>query len=262
MPEPPAEELSADDFWQIIERTRAEALDQQLALVQDELAQLNARQLIEFQKRFTELKHAAYHWDIWLIAWLCQGGLCSDDGFSDFRNWLISRGRGVYEMALREPDALVNELRRAEYPEFELLGYAAQQAYSSRTGRELADLPELALQHPQDPAGGDWLGPELKDRSGSHMLNRCVVFGEMGSQEYAEIERRFPRTWRYCLEQGIIKVGQDAGRPPEAGERLPTAEEVARSKVNPNLAQTDFSAYLKALADAAQDEYRRRKPPE
>jgi hypothetical protein len=96
-----------------------------------------------------------------------------------------------------------------EHPEFEVFGYSAREAYRGRTGRELADLPDLAARHPRNPAGGDWLRPELKDRSGSQMLNRCVVFAEMGRQEYAEIERRFPRTWRYCVEQGIIKVGEE-----------------------------------------------------
>jgi hypothetical protein len=36
---------------------------------------------------------------------LINGGM-SDDGFTDFRYWLISRGRDVYERALADPDSL------------------------------------------------------------------------------------------------------------------------------------------------------------
>jgi hypothetical protein len=200
--EVPTEGFSAEDFWHLIDRTQADSREQQLALLQGELAQLSTPQLIGFQQRFTELKRAAYQWDLWLVAWLCQGGMCSDDSFADFRNWLIARGQAVYELALREPDALVEELRQAEHPEFEVFGYAAAEAYRSRTGRELSDLPELAGHHPREPLGGDWLRPELKDRTGSHMLNRCVVFQEMGPQEWAAIEQRFLRTWQYRKEQG------------------------------------------------------------
>ncbi|MEO5978010.1 MAG: DUF4240 domain-containing protein, partial [Chryseolinea sp.] len=31
---------------------------------------------------------------------------CSDDGFADFRGWLISRGKSVYENSLSSPDNL------------------------------------------------------------------------------------------------------------------------------------------------------------
>ena len=113
--------------------------------------------------------------------------------------------QATYELALRDPDALVDELRQTELPEFEVFGYPAAEAYRTRTGRELSDLPEFAPAHPREPSGGDWLRPQLKDRTGSKILNRCVVFREMGNHEWASTEQRFPRTWHYCQERGILK---------------------------------------------------------
>ncbi|EKC76209.1 hypothetical protein LEA_04821 [human gut metagenome] len=33
---------------------------------------------------------------------------CSDDGFIDFRAWLIAQGKEVYMNALRDPDTLAD----------------------------------------------------------------------------------------------------------------------------------------------------------
>src|SRR5579859_3614866 len=64
------------------------------------LQRLAPQEMIKFWHIFVERKFAAYSWDLWLVVWLCQGGWCSDDGFHDFRAWLISRCRAIYEAAL------------------------------------------------------------------------------------------------------------------------------------------------------------------
>ncbi|HHQ6600568.1 TPA: DUF4240 domain-containing protein [Serratia fonticola] len=74
------------------------------------LRQLSPEELIAFKKRFTELHNQAYRWDLWAAAYIMGGG-CSDDGFMDFRDWLISRGQSVYEAALINPDTLAESLK-------------------------------------------------------------------------------------------------------------------------------------------------------
>lgn len=242
--------MDIEQFWRIIDSTHAPTLEEQLERFRRELQHLTAEELIEFERHFFERKIAAYSWDVWVVAWLCEGGLCSDDSFADFRSWLISRGRVTYEAALGDPDALVDEMRQTEHREFELFGYVPGQIYREMTG---GDFPDFGFQHPKDPVGGDWLRPQLKDRSGSRLLNRCVVFGEMGNEEFAAIERRFPRIWALCVERGIITAGTQA-----APSSVPTPEEVAGT-VDPDLAKSDFGAYLKALGDAARKAYKRKE---
>ena len=241
--------MSTDQFWQIIEATHAPTHDEQLELFTRELQRLTLQELVGFVRIFAELTFAAYNWDLWLVAWLCQGGMCSDDGFSDFRAWLISRGRATYEAAMRDADALVNEMRQIEHPEFELFGYVPGQIYNTMTGER---FPDLGLQRPKEPSGGDWLRPSLKDRTGSKMLNRCVVFGEMGDEEFTAIKQRFPKIWELCVQRGIITTG--AKRAPTD---LPTPEQIAAT-VEPNLASTNFGAHLKALGDAARQAYKKK----
>jgi hypothetical protein len=115
--------MNTDRFWQIIEATHAATQDEQLEGFRRELQRWSAQELIEFERLFIEREFAAYNWDLWLVAWLCQGGRCSGDNFMDFRTWLISRGRAIYEAALQDADSLADELHQTEDPEFELFGY-------------------------------------------------------------------------------------------------------------------------------------------
>lgn len=244
--------MSTDQFWQIIEATHAPTRQEQLELFRSELQRLTQPELVQFMRIFGELMLAAYSWDLWLVAWLCQGGMCSDDGFSDFRAWLISRGRAIYEAALHDPDALVDEMRQTEHPEFELFGYVPGQTYRAMTADT---FPDLGIQRPKEPIGGDWLRPAPKDRTGSKMLNRCIVFNEMGKEEFAAIEQRFPKIWELCVQRGIITTGTKP-----APTDLPTPEQVAAT-VDPKLASTDFGAHLKALGDAARQAYKKKDWP-
>lgn len=55
-------------------------------------------------------------------------GWISDDGFMDFRMWLISRGKEAYVAALKDPDSLAR-LDVSGMARFELYGYVSQEAY-------------------------------------------------------------------------------------------------------------------------------------
>lgn len=247
--------MTREQFWQIIEATTAPTQEEQLEMCKRELQQLSLQELTGFRRQFMEFHFAAYHWDLWLVVWLWDGGMCSDDGFADFRSWLISRGRATYEAALRDPDALIEELSQTAHPYFAPFASVAGECYRDRTKE---DPPDLGLRPPTDPAGGAWLRPQLKDRSGSQQLNRCVVFREMSFAEFAAIEREFPRLWHFCLQKGIIEVGAPDESTPEPAQPIPTPEEVAKAQVDPRLAHTNYPAYLTALAEAARKEYGRR----
>ena len=61
---------------------------------------------------------------------------CSDDGFSDFRMWLIAQGKEVYLNALKDPDAL-SGVTPYGYCSFESLGYISSQVYSAMKGKNI-----------------------------------------------------------------------------------------------------------------------------
>jgi hypothetical protein len=240
--------MNADKFWQIIAAAGADRREQQLELLRCELERLPLGELLAFTRLFAECQFAAYNWDLWTVAWLSQPWGCSDDSFMDFRCWLISRGRISYEAALEDADSLADELRHTRDPGFESFGSVSWKVWRSKTAE---NPPDLDVQHPKEPSGGKWMRPELKDRSGSQLLNHCTVFNEMGDSEFDIIQKRFPKTWELSIGRGIIKINPET----PSANALPTPEALA-AKVDPNLAQTDFPAYLKALADAAQKTYK------
>ena len=56
----------------------------------------------------------------------------SDDGFIDFRSWLISQGKEVYMNALNDPDTLAEIDIPEGSADFELYGYVASYSYAEK----------------------------------------------------------------------------------------------------------------------------------
>ncbi len=127
----PTEVLTEDKFWQIIEKslkttnTLYPTLDEQQELLVSELKKLSIKEIIAYDCIFRDLKHKAYKQDLWAVAYIVMGG-CSDDGFMDFRNWLITRGKNVFYKALEDADSLndeFNKIQKEDIPEWEDVSY-------------------------------------------------------------------------------------------------------------------------------------------
>lgn len=144
--------MTEEQFWQIIQSSFEKSegdMDDQMDALREELEELTPKEVAAFDKQFEVLRLRAYSWDLWGAAYILEGG-CSDDGFLDFRTWLISRGKDWFERALKDPDSL------AEYPGdlqeggamFEEFAYVANEVYEDKTGKvpkhDLAALPQPA----------------------------------------------------------------------------------------------------------------------
>jgi hypothetical protein len=193
--------MDTNRFWKIVGAARAEeGEDDILARVGDALASLSDEDLVGYQLRYDRLHAAAGRDDLWAAGVLLNGGYCSDDGFTDFRAWLISRGRAVYEAALRDPDSLAAQALPADddgpSASFEAFGYQVQEAWDER-GLDEDDLLDALDQAAQDE-------PEAEDPP------QDPDFGD-GRCEDAALQRRLPALWaRY----GRFKQEADQ-RPPE-----------------------------------------------
>jgi Protein of unknown function (DUF4240) len=246
--------MNKEHFWEIIDRTTiATTKEEQLELFRWELQQLSIADLDSFGWIFRDYFVEAYNWDLWLVAWLATGGMCSDDGFHYLRLWLISKGQDVCEAALTDPESAAELIYEADSPTFERFGYVLTEVRNQKTTQPPSNS---GGPHPKQPSRGDWLRPELKDRTGSHILNLCVVFSELTHDDFVVVQTRFPRLWDFCLRKGIIKTGVEADASPK--NKLPTPEQIAAT-IDPNLAKTDFAAYLKACGDAAREAYKKRE---
>ena len=160
-------------FWSLIDSTRRGAEDDQEAHIEAltaALAELPESEIFEFDRCFTEHWVRAYTWDLWAAAYIIGGG-CSDDGFTDFRDWLISRGREVYDRALADPESLAAVVRDDDECQIEGYEYAAKLAWARKTGKDHLDFPD------------SWTGTYPRVPSGE----RCT------KEDYP---RRFPKLWR------------------------------------------------------------------
>ena len=100
--------MRTDDFWAVIDRATAErpASPGDVAKrAAAELATCDPAEIVAWDRHFSRVMAASGKEDLWAAAYLINGG-CSDDGFDNFRGWLIAHGRDAVARAVREPDSL------------------------------------------------------------------------------------------------------------------------------------------------------------
>ncbi len=140
MSSPPITEINKDTFWTLIAQTKKQCGQDMNASVQyleDRLVEMGPEQALNFDYIVHGYRDLAYKYGLWSAAIvMCEG--CTDDGFMDFRGWLIAQGREVYMAALKDPDSL------ADVPAyggccFESLSYVADYAYEKLTGGSTYD---------------------------------------------------------------------------------------------------------------------------
>lgn len=101
--------MSKDEFWKIIDNVRAKVSVQDGRSVAEglykELIQLPQKNILAFDCIWQDYKDEAVTTKLYAAACIINGG-CSDDRFSDFRDWLIMQGKSTYQQAMVAPDSL------------------------------------------------------------------------------------------------------------------------------------------------------------
>ena len=124
--------MTLDEFWEHIHKSKRKDPDAHVERLTARLAKLKPAEIIDFDHWWGVMKAESYNWDLWGAAYLINGG-CSDDGFTDFRSWLILQGRDVFQAALTNPDAALAALRVEEDEAF-CECYPASDAWFAATG--------------------------------------------------------------------------------------------------------------------------------
>ena len=102
--------MDEQTFWGLIDQSRMDMdgdLDAQHEILVSKLSQYSPEEILEFDRILNKYNRESYTSDLWAAAYIINGG-CSDDGFDYFRGWLISKGRKVYEDALKNPESLTD----------------------------------------------------------------------------------------------------------------------------------------------------------
>jgi Protein of unknown function (DUF4240) len=134
-------------FWHLIEKTKADSKgdsDKQAELIVEQLSLMAIEEIITFEHIHNELMGRAYRRDLWNAAYIIDCG-CSDDGFMDFRAWLIGQGQAIFNEALNDPESLVDVIEIGQETKVEALLYVAYHAYE----RKQVNNPSISHSLPQ-----------------------------------------------------------------------------------------------------------------
>ena len=174
--------MKVDTFWDLIKSSRSRIsavtpegnMERQKLDLRHLLLQLSTEEIVQFRDELMGLLSEAFTYALWDAAFLIADG-CSDDGFHDFRSWLISMGMEVFQKALVNPDSLAEPASASSVEDvfFEGFSILPDEAYRIKTGR---NIPDYITTHPTYPRG-----------------NRMA-------RNEADIKLRFPQLWKTFRE--------------------------------------------------------------
>ena len=150
--------MEKQTFWTLIATGLEEQPDdvaERREVVIDVLCDLDAHDILGFDRLFNEKSTAACTWDLFMAAFLMNGDGLDMNEFEAFRAWLISRGEAVYKAALEDPESLADLCGEAN-PDKTCLAPAwprvAAEAYQEMEGHA---MPE-GIPPPVEPLGEEW----------------------------------------------------------------------------------------------------------
>ena len=130
-------EINKDSFWKLIQsakETCGQDMDAMMDFLKDRLVSMGPEQAQNFHDILHAYEDLADKFGLWDAAGVMKGYGCSDDGFIDFRAWLIAQGRDTYLSALADPDSLAEVIPYGDCC-FETLSYVGDYAYEQLTGK-------------------------------------------------------------------------------------------------------------------------------
>ena len=139
-------EINKDTFWKLIQsakETCGQDMDAMMDFLKDRLVSMGPEQAQNFHDTLNAYEDLADKFGLWDAAGVMKEYGCSDDGFIDFRAWLIAQGKEVYLSALADPDSLAEVIPYGDCC-FETLSYVGDQAYEQLTGKSAYDQTDQA----------------------------------------------------------------------------------------------------------------------
>ena len=134
-------EINKDTFWKLIQsakETCGQDMDAMMDFLKDRLVSMGPEQAQNFHDILHAYEDLADKFGLWDAAGVMKEYGCSDDGFIDFRAWLIAQGRDTYLSALADPDSLAEVTPYGDCC-FETLSYVGEYAYEQLTGKSAYD---------------------------------------------------------------------------------------------------------------------------
>ena len=173
--------MNKEMFWQLIDESREACKDNIKGMakyLEGRLSGLSLDEVKSYCGIFDTYHRAAGLDGVASVGNLMNHEMLTDDGFTDFRNWLIAQGKEIYLETMKNPEILAEKAGEPieGWYEFELLGYAGMRIVEQMTG----DFKQSFVQ--------------LTDEESRDILDE-IVYGEYADKQLSveELQSRFPK---------------------------------------------------------------------
>lgn len=178
--------MTRDGFWELVDRlikkTRGN-LEQFEIVLNAHLKSLSPEEIQDFARHYDELQNEVNTWGILEVAHIIGCGE-SDDGYLDFRRWIVLQGKTAFHNIIRDPDYLGTYDRKSDPVEQWYCEYDPGWVYEEATGRELKRIAVTVSSDAETEAGNQ-----------------------------PEPEKRYPKLWKRVREKKTAQQNRsDRGR--------------------------------------------------
>lgn len=194
----PVTEINKDTFWTLINQAKEHKGGPNEWLM-EQLVEMGPEQARTFDTIARVYMDLAYQYGLWSAAAVMERGGCSDDGFIDFREWLVGQGKDVYMAALKDPDSLAGA---PDYQDsrFESLPLMGDFAYEELTGRNTFEdfdpdqYHALEAEIKPDIVYGDGINyPYTWSEAAAYLPKLCAKY--MTPEELSQMIEQHNDTW-------------------------------------------------------------------
>ena len=188
--EPLITEVNKDTFWALIDQAKEHRGGPNEWLM-EQLVNLGPEQAKTFDTITRVYMDLAYQYGLWTAASVIVRGGCSDDGFMDFRQWLVGQGRDVYMAALKDPDTLADAppYHDWQYDSLPAMGDYADEELTGRNAFQDFDPNQydaLKAELEKDIVYGDGIGyPYDADDVPDYLPRLCQKYGVLDADGHS-----------------------------------------------------------------------------
>ncbi len=156
--------MTLDQFWQMIEQSRSDAMqgEDQVVALERALLALPPREMVSFEGHCWDLLSLSFRRELWAVAAVIEPG-CSQGSFDALRAWMILQGKEFFDRVVAHPQRIAERIPANSHP-WQITGEKLLELvphnYQKVTGEEMPTVPRKV---PYVIKGSRWTESDLPE---------------------------------------------------------------------------------------------------